>query len=96
MDDRLPDELAAVCDPPFASLHPDTSFRLDEGYSEDTRSLDDGDSAMGLEMRTSTSNLLENPLIALHNAVVALDERQRSGTCFQTSLTSKKVTCCKY
>ena len=73
------DEPGGVCNPSFPTLSNEKSFRLDEGYSEDTRSLDDGDSAMGLELRNSTANLLEDPLVALQNAVMSLDECQRSG-----------------
>ena len=77
MDDVLSDVMSGACKPPFPSLGPDASYRLDEGYSEDTRSLDDGDSAMGLEPRTSSeANLLDT----LQNAVLSLDERQRSGS----------------
>ena len=80
MDGRLLDHLSGVCQPSYGSLHPDPSFRLDEGYAEDARSIDDGDSAMGLEPRNSgAANLLDDPLIALHTAVMNLDERQRSG-----------------
>ena len=65
---------------PIPSLNIDASFKLDEGYSEDTRSLADDDSAMGMEPRTAGSpNLMPNPLAALENAVAALDEAQRSG-----------------
>ena len=58
----------------------DPSFRVDEGFSEDTRSLDDADSAMGLEPKQiSNVSLVPSPLTALQNAVMALDESQRSG-----------------
>ena len=68
---------------PYPALAMDSSFRLDEGFSEDTRSLDDGDSTMGLEPRQDSSiNLVSSPLAALQNAVMALDESQRSGTAF--------------
>ena len=64
----------------FPVLAMDTNFKLDEGYSEDSRSVDDGDSAMGLEPRNNSQvNLLSNPLTAIQNAVMALDESQRSG-----------------
>ena len=80
MDGRLPANYPNVYNPLCSSLPPDMSFRLDEGYSEDTRSIDDGDSAMGLEPRNnSTSSLIEEPLVTLHKAVMSLDERQRSG-----------------
>ena len=95
MDNKLPTGFPNVYDPLCSSVQPDTSFRLDEGYAEDTRSIDDGDSAMGLEPRnSSTANLLDNPLLALHNAVMSLDERQRSGT-HTTARTSSKTSQCK-
>ena len=63
-----------------AALNVDAAFKVDEGYSEETRSMDSGDSAMGLEPRNSGSlSLQPDPLAALHNAVAALDEPQRSG-----------------
>ena len=59
----------------------DGSFKVDEGYSEETRSLDDGDSTMGMEPRPASSiGLLPSPLLALQNAVMSLNETQRSGT----------------
>ena len=59
----------------------DGSFRLDEGYSEDTRSLDDADSTMGIEPRPSSDiGQIPSPLLALQNAVMALNEAQRSGS----------------
>ena len=80
MDSRLLDHLSGVCQSPYAPLHPDPSFRLDEGYAEDARSIDDGDSAMGLEPRNlGAADLLDDPFTALHNAVMNLNERQRSG-----------------
>jgi hypothetical protein len=58
----------------------ETSYKGDEGYSEDTRSLDDGDSTMGVEPRAgAASGLLPSALVALQNAIMALDEGQRSG-----------------
>ena len=56
------------------------SFRLDEGFVDETRSLDDGDSAMELEPRTSDPpRISHDPLVTLHNAVMSLSEPQRSG-----------------
>ena len=76
MEGVLPDNLSSVYNPSCPSLAPDASFRLDEGYSEDTRSLDDGDSAMGLEPRPSSAATV---METLHNIALSLDERQRSG-----------------
>ena len=83
MDDRFMKEdtqTSHIYGPTSPLLAMDPSFRVDEGFSEDTRSLDDGDSAMGLEPRQNSSiHLVSNPLTALQNAVLAFDESQRSG-----------------
>ena len=66
----------AVC----PALSVDASFKVDEGYSEETRSMDDGDSAMEMEPRNMESHkILQDPLAALYDAVAALDDPQRSG-----------------
>lgn len=55
-------------------------FKLDEGFVDETRSLDDGDSAMELEPRMGNpSRIPHDPLITLHEAVMSLSESQRSG-----------------
>ena len=55
-------------------------FKGDEGYSEDTRSQDDGDSTMGIEPRFPTSQPpMLDPLPALYEAIMGLNESQRSG-----------------
>ena len=71
---------ARICQPPCPVSSRQTPFRLDEGYSEETRSQDDDDSTMGTEpggsgpIATSLS-----PLAGLPDAVMALTEAERSG-----------------
>jgi hypothetical protein len=63
-------------DPPHAA---DTPFKGDEGYSEDARSLDDGDSTMGVEPRFPPQPVVVDPIQAVFDAVLSLDETQRTG-----------------
>ena len=56
------------------------SFKIDEGFVDDTRSLDDGDSTMGLEPRSvEPIGILPDPLVTLSQAIMSLSESQRSG-----------------
>lgn len=58
----------------------DLSFKVDEGYSEETRSQDDLDSPMRLEsISDDTATVPINDLPALPPAILALSEAERSG-----------------
>lgn len=59
----------------YTSSIVDPSFKVDEGYSEETRSQDDVDSAMRLDTGISA------PMVAgLPEGIMALSEAERSGT----------------
>ncbi len=64
----------------FAAVKMDSSFKVDEGYSEETRSQDDLDSPMRVESildETVTVPMSVPP--ALPPAILALSEAERSG-----------------
>ncbi|MCJ1391489.1 hypothetical protein MMC18_004353 [Xylographa bjoerkii] len=70
---------ARICQPPCPASSRQTPFKLDEGYSEETRSQDDGDSTMGAEPRSSNPIVTSlSPLVGLPDAVMALTEAERS------------------
>ncbi|MCJ1402247.1 hypothetical protein MMC11_005467 [Xylographa trunciseda] len=70
---------AQICQPPCPASSRQTPFKLDEGYSEETRSQDDGDSTMGAEPRSSDPIAASlSPLVGLPDAVMALTEAERS------------------
>ena len=55
-------------------------FKVDEGYSEDTRSQDGGDSSIGLESGVEElMGLVIPPMGRLSDAVLTLSEAERSG-----------------
>lgn len=71
----------------FPKLKIDSSYKVDEGYSEDNRSQDDIDSPNGLEQ--DDGRLLEAQMLSvneLSTAALALSEAERAGTANQTSL----------
>ena len=58
----------------------EASYKMDEGYSEDTRSQDELDSPMGME--SGNENLLHSQVISatgLSTAVLALSEAEKAG-----------------
>lgn len=56
-------------------------FKLDEGYSEETRSLSDGDLLMRVDAKAEELGAPENiPVIPLPGWIVDLGETQRKGT----------------
>lgn len=58
----------------------DPSFKVDEGYSEETRSQDDGDSPMRLDPGSNEMKVMPGPMVAsLPEGIMALNEAQRSG-----------------
>lgn len=58
----------------------DPSFKVDEGYSEETRSQDDVDSPMRLDPGNNEMKMTPVPMIAsLPEGVMALNEAERSG-----------------
>ncbi len=64
----------------YASPVVDSSFKVDEGYSEETRSQDDVDSAMRLDPRTNEITVMRAPMVAgLPEGIMALSEAERSG-----------------
>lgn len=64
----------------FATSKMDLSFKVDEGYSEETRSQDDLDSPMRLEsISDETVTVPINDPPALPPAILALSEAERSG-----------------
>lgn len=59
----------------YASSIVESSFKVDEGYSEETRSQNDADSAMRLDIA------IPAPMVAgLPEGIMALSEAERSGT----------------
>lgn len=58
----------------YASSIVDPSFRVDEGYSEETRSQDDVDSTMRLDIAISASMVAGLP-----EGIMTLSEAERSG-----------------
>ena len=69
------------CTPPCLISALDAPFKLDEGYSEETRSQYDGDSSMGLEPRSGNVMPLSlSSLTVLPDVVMSLSEAERSGT----------------
>lgn len=70
----------------FPSMVPtkmDSSYKVDEGYSEDTRSQDDSDSPMRME--TGGDDMLSAQAIV--DTVIALNEGEKSGKQWQLFLT---------
>ena len=55
----------------------DTSYKIDEGYSEETRSQDELDSTMRLE--PTTDEMLPNPMRLAMDSIMSLREEDRSG-----------------
>lgn len=59
----------------------DSSYKLDEGYSEETRSQDGIDSPMRIDAGEESALLAQLPLgSSLQDAVLALGEHERRGT----------------
>lgn len=61
-----------------------TSYKVDEGYSEDTRSQDDPDSPMAVEPGGEEMLQAQTDTNALYNAVIALGDGEKSGELFST------------
>lgn len=58
----------------------DLSFKVDEGYSEETRSQDDVDCPMRLDSGSNESKTMPAPVGAsLPEGIMALNEAERSG-----------------
>jgi hypothetical protein len=73
-------EADPMCKPPCPASATEGSFKMDEGYSEETRSQYDGDSSMGVDSRTDILGpMTMHPLTALQNVVMSLGESERSG-----------------
>ena len=73
---------AQICKPPCPALSIEAPFKLDEGYSEETRSQYDGDSSISTEPRgggplgVPLSSLMVSP-----DVVMSMTETERSGKC---------------
>ena len=63
-----------------------TSYKVDEGYSEDTRSQDDPDSPMRSE--PGTDDMLRKEMIS--DAILALGEGEKSGKPLSTTSKSQR------
>lgn len=63
----------------FTSLKVDPSFKVDEGYSEDSRSLDDHDFPIKLETNTVEAAIPLPTMASLPEGIMALSESERSG-----------------
>ena len=64
------------------NLKMESHYKVDEGYSEDTRSQDDLDSPMGMESGGET--LLQSHVLSLAGlsaAVMNLNESEKAGMC---------------
>ena len=55
----------------------DMSYKIDEGYSEETRSQDELDSSMQLE--GSPEDMVPNSLRSAMSTIMSLDEAEKSG-----------------
>lgn len=55
----------------------DLSYRIDEGYSEETRSQDDPESPMRLE--ANTEDMLPTSLRLAMDTIMSLEERDKCG-----------------
>lgn len=74
---------------PFTASKIDSSFKVDEGYSEDTRSQDDMDSPnIKLEIRASDAIMAVPMMAGLPDGIMALSEAERSGRIFHRPLNS--------
>ncbi len=72
--------LTRTYQPAFATSKMDTSFKVDEGYSEESRSQDDLDSPMRSEsISDETVTVPINDPPTLPPAILALSEAERSG-----------------
>lgn len=64
----------------ISNLKMEASYKMDEGYSEDTRSQDGSDSPMAME--SGSDNLLQSQIMSatgLSAAVLALSEAEKAG-----------------
>ena len=66
--------------PPIVTTKMYASYKVDEGYSEDTRSQDDPDSPMRME--PGGDDMLQTHMA--YNAVMALSDGEKSGNPFPT------------
>lgn len=57
-----------------------TPFKLDEGYSEDTRSLSDVDAAMRTDPPKSDAAEHDSARVTLPGWILSLPENERSGS----------------
>lgn len=74
----------------ISNLKMETSYKMDEGYSEDTRSQDGSDSPMATE--SGSDNLLHSRIMSatgLSATVLALSEAEKAG--MSTSSRSLRV-----
>ncbi|MCJ1232042.1 hypothetical protein MMC12_008723, partial [Toensbergia leucococca] len=70
---------ARLYQPSFHATSMESSFKLDEGYSEEVRSQDGSESSMRLGSRTGDMLEGANPVVAeLANGLLALNEADRS------------------
>lgn len=75
--------------PPMVSTKMYPSYKVDEGYSEDTRSQDDPDSPM--RMDAGRDDVLQTQIAS--DAVMALSDGEKSGKSFSTlSLLERHLT----
>ena len=56
-----------------------SAFKVDEGYSEDTRSQDDVDSAMRIEPGSHSIATHSGIVASMPEGIMALNEAERSG-----------------
>lgn len=75
--------------PPMVSPKTYASYKVDEGYSEDTKSQDDPDSPMRME--PGGEDIPQNPMVG--DAVMALGEGEKSGKPFSTISGLKAKPC---
>ena len=68
--------------PPMVTTKMYASYKVDEGYSEDTRSQDDPDSPMRME--SGGDDMLQTQMA--YNAVMALSDGEKSGNPLPTLL----------
>ena len=72
--------------PRFVPLKMDATLKIDEGYSEDTRSQDDTDSPMRMDsMGDGALSQTWSSAAGVPHQIMSLSEAERSGKCTSVS-----------
>jgi len=74
----------------MALPHMDTSYKIDEGYSEETRSQDELDSPMRLD--SSGEGMVSTSMRLAMDSIMSLSEESKSGMTLAVDLLSLRLT----